>query len=111
MARLARTADAAQYPDLCQRGFTPAVTTTPGLVWEGGMDGKMYAFSARTGKVLWSYDTMRQVTGVNGAVGRGGALSGGGGAVVANGMLYVQSGYAFTPYPNDHGSVLMAFGR
>lgn len=105
------TGGAAPYPDICQRGFTPAVTTTPGLVWEGGMDGKMRAFSARSGKVLWTYDTMRQVTGVNAAVGRGGALSGGGGAVVANGMLYVQSGYAFTPYPNDHGSVLMAFGR
>lgn len=105
------TGGAAAYPDICQRGFTPAVTTTPGLVWEGGMDGKMRAYSARTGSVLWTYDTMRQVTGVNGAVGRGGALAGGGGAVVANGMLYVQSGYAFTPYPNDKGSVLLAFGR
>ncbi|HEY3681929.1 MAG TPA: PQQ-binding-like beta-propeller repeat protein [Streptosporangiaceae bacterium] len=105
------TGGAAAYPKVCQRGYTPAVTSTPGVVWEGGMDGKMRAYSARTGKVLWAYDTMRDVTGVNGQVGRGGALAGGGGAVVAHGMVYVQSGYAFTPYPNDKGAVLMAFGR
>lgn len=105
------TGGAAAYPDICQRGFTPAVTSTPGLVWEGGMDGKMRAYSARTGRVLWAYDTMRDVPGVNGPTGRGGALAGGGGAVVAHGMVYVQAGYGFTPYPNDKGSVFMAFGR
>lgn len=104
------TGGAAAYPDICQRGFTPAVTTTPGIVWEGGMDGKMRAYSASTGRVLWTYDTMRDVQGVNGLPARGGALSGGGGAVVANGLMYVQSGYAFTPYPNDRGSALMVFG-
>jgi polyvinyl alcohol dehydrogenase (cytochrome) len=105
------TGGAAAYPDICQRGFTPAVTTTPGLVWEGGMDGKMRAYSASTGEVLWSYDTMRDVQGVNGLPGRGGALSGGGGAVVSHGLVYTQTGYAFTPYPNDRGSALMVFGR
>ena len=54
---------------------------------------------------------MRPVTGVNGRVGRGGAPAGGGGAVIAHGMVYVQSGNGSSPYPNDHGSVLMAFGR
>ncbi len=104
------TGGAARYPDVCALGHTPAVTTTPGLVWEGGIDGKMRAYSASTGQVLWTYDTIRDVDTVNGQVGRGGAISGGGGAVVSHGMLYVQSGYFFNPYPTDKGSVLMAFG-
>ncbi|GIH67999.1 outer membrane protein assembly factor BamB family protein [Sphaerimonospora thailandensis] len=105
------TGGAAQYPAVCQLGHGPAVTTTPGLVWLGSMDGKMRAYSARTGKVLWTYDTMTPVDGVNGLPGRGGAVSGAGGAVVSHGMLFVQSGYMFTPYPNPgRGSVLLAFG-
>jgi polyvinyl alcohol dehydrogenase (cytochrome) len=104
------TGGAAAFPDICQRGFTPAVTTTPGLVWEGGIDGKMRAFSARTGAVLWTYDTMQDVQGVNGLPGRGGALSGGGGAVVSHGLVFTQTGYAFSPYPSDRGSALMVFG-
>lgn len=104
------TGGAAEHPDICQLGHTPAPTSTPGLVWEGSMDGKMRAYSARTGEVLWTYDTIRDVEGVNGLTGRGGALAGAGGAVVSDGMLYVQSGYDFTPYPSDKGSLLMAFG-
>ncbi|TDD92911.1 hypothetical protein E1293_00090 [Actinomadura darangshiensis] len=104
------TGGAAQYPDVCALGHTPAVTTTPGLVWEGGIDGKMRAYSASTGQVLWTFDTIRDFGTVNGEAGRGGAISGGGGAVVSHGMLYIQSGYFFNPYPTDKGSVLMAFG-
>ncbi|MFF0573912.1 outer membrane protein assembly factor BamB family protein [Streptosporangium saharense] len=105
------TGGAAQYPAVCQLGHGPAVTTTPGLVWLGSMDGKMRAYSARTGEVLWTYDTITEVQGVNGLPGRGGAVSGAGGAVVSHGMVYIHSGYMFTPYPNpDHGSVLLAFG-
>ncbi|MDF5751628.1 PQQ-binding-like beta-propeller repeat protein [Spongiactinospora sp. TRM90649] len=104
------TGGAAQFPNVCRLGHTPAVTTTPGLVWEGSTDGKMRAYSARTGEVLWTYDTMQDVQGVNGLTGRGGAVSGGGGAVVARGMVYVQSGYFFNPYPNPNGSVFLAFG-
>lgn len=93
----------------CVPGFTPAVTSSPGLVFEGNADGKMYAFSSATGDVLWSYDTVQQFQGVNGAPGHGESLSGLGGAVVANGMVYVQSGY----YPlsaSSEGTVLLAFG-
>ncbi|MFF4411385.1 PQQ-binding-like beta-propeller repeat protein [Streptosporangium sp. NPDC001559] len=105
------TGGAAQYPNVCQLGHGPAVTTTPGLVWLGSMDGKMRAYSSRTGEVLWTHDTITEVQGVNGLPGRGGAVSGAGGAVVSHGMVYVNSGYMFTPYPNpDHGSVLLAFG-
>jgi polyvinyl alcohol dehydrogenase (cytochrome) len=79
------------------------------VVWEGSNDGKMRAYSSKTGKVLWEYDTIRDFAGVNGLTGHGSAVSAGGGAVVANGMMYVQSGYP-PFYPSGHGNVLLAFG-
>ncbi|MEV0679045.1 PQQ-binding-like beta-propeller repeat protein [Actinosynnema sp. NPDC050436] len=103
------TGGAAQFPQVCQRSHTPAVTTSPGLVYEGSVDGKMRIYDSTTGKVRWEYDTIRDFQGVNGLTGRGSAISGNGGAVVADGMLYVQSGY-WPSYPSDHGNVLLAFG-
>ncbi|MGH3620765.1 MAG: PQQ-binding-like beta-propeller repeat protein [Sciscionella sp.] len=101
------TGGAAQYPDACVLAHTPAVSSSPGVVYEGSTDGKMRAYSARTGRVLWTYDTIRDYQGVNGLPGRGSQLSGGGGAVVSHGMLYVQAGYG--GYPSDKGPVLLAF--
>jgi hypothetical protein len=63
--------------------------------------GSQRAYSAATGKVLWSYDTMRDVEGVNGLPGRGGALSGGGGAVVSHGLLYTQRPATPSPFLNS----------
>ncbi|HEX4702315.1 MAG TPA: PQQ-binding-like beta-propeller repeat protein [Pseudonocardiaceae bacterium] len=101
---------ASAYPSLCQLALTPAVTSSPGVVYEGSADGKFRVFSADTGQVLWEYDTVRDFAAVNGP-GRGSAMSGNGGAVVANGMVYVQSGYyPFYPSSPDKGYVLLAFG-
>ncbi|MGW5644434.1 outer membrane protein assembly factor BamB family protein [Saccharopolyspora sp. NPDC003752] len=99
---------AAAYPDQCVLAHTPAVTSSPGLVYEGSTDGKMRVYAAGTGEVLWEYDTVRDFVGANGLIGRGGSVSGNGGAVVANGTLYVQAGY-YPMYPSDHGNVLLAF--
>ncbi|GGL00844.1 outer membrane protein assembly factor BamB family protein [Mangrovihabitans endophyticus] len=103
------TGGAAAFPEVCTLAHTPAVTTTPGVVYEGSNDGKMRAYSARTGAILWTYDTIREFAGVNGRTGYGSALSGSGGAVVAHGMLYVQAGY-YPFYPSEYGNVLLAFG-
>jgi polyvinyl alcohol dehydrogenase (cytochrome) len=103
------TGGAAAFPEVCALAHTPAVTTSPGLVYEGSNDGKMRVYSSRTGAVLWEFDTIREFAGVNGRTGFGNAISGNGGAVVAHGMLYVQAGY-WPAYPSDHGNVLLAFG-
>ena len=58
--------------------------------------------------MLWEFDTLREFAGVNGLTGFGSAISGNGGAVVSNGMLYVQAGY-YPFYPSEHGNVLLAF--
>jgi polyvinyl alcohol dehydrogenase (cytochrome) len=94
----------------CGLGFTPAVTTTPGLVFEGNMDGKLYAFSSTTGELLWQYDTVHEFAGVNGPPGHGQSISGLGGAVVADGMVYVESGYYPIFASPTEGTVLLAFG-
>jgi len=102
------TGGASRYPQLCELALTPAVSATPDLVYEGSADGKLRIFSAATGALRWQFDTVRDFAGVNGVPGRGSALSGNGGAVVSNGMLYVQSGY-YPFYPTDRGYVLLAF--
>jgi polyvinyl alcohol dehydrogenase (cytochrome) len=99
---------AATKPDQCNLSHISAVTSTPGLVYEGSADGKMRIYGARDGAILWHYDTVRQYKGVNGETGSGGSIAGNGGAVVSNGMLYVQSGYySWCGIP---GRVLLAFG-
>lgn len=94
----------------CTRSHGVPVSSSPGVVFLGAGDGKLRAYSASTGAVLWTYDTVQDVRGVNGLVGRGGVIAGtGGGAVVAGGMVYVHSGY-LPAFANPHGHVLLAFG-
>ena len=102
------TGGAATHSDACHLGHMSAVTATPGLVYEGSMDGKMRIYRAEDGEILWQYDTVREFTGVNHATGPGGAIAGHGGAVVAHGMLYVESGYY--SWFGMTGRVLLAFG-
>ncbi|GLZ42046.1 PQQ-binding-like beta-propeller repeat protein [Actinokineospora sp. NBRC 105648] len=102
------TGGAAAFPANCTPAYLSAVTSTPGLVYEGATDGKMRIFRSTDGQQVWEYDTVRPYTGVNGPTASGGSISGNGGTVVANGMMYVQSGYySFYGIP---GRVLLAFG-
>jgi polyvinyl alcohol dehydrogenase (cytochrome) len=102
------TGGAVSRGDACHLAHMSAVTATPGLVYEGSMDGKMRIYRAEDGEILWQYDTVREFTGVNHVTGPGGAIAGHGGAVVAHGMLYVQSGYY--SWFGMTGRVLLAFG-
>jgi polyvinyl alcohol dehydrogenase (cytochrome) len=92
--------------EFCDPGILAAITSIPGAVFAGHMDGMVRAYAADTGKVLWEFDTLPQVTSVSGATAHGGSI-GGGGPVVANGMLYVNSGYGL--YFHLPGNVLLAF--
>ncbi|MFL6121446.1 PQQ-binding-like beta-propeller repeat protein [Actinophytocola sp.] len=104
------TGGAAQYPDLCALANPAAASSSPGLVWEGGVDGKFRAYDSATGRVRWTFDAVRTFTGVNGVEGMGSGFAGtGSGAVIAHGMVYVQAGY-YPEYSTDQGHVLLAFG-
>ncbi|WP_378740841.1 PQQ-binding-like beta-propeller repeat protein [Nocardia brasiliensis] len=94
---------------LCQLAMPNAVSSTPGMVYEGSLDGKMRVFSADTGAILWEYNTARTFKTVNGVPGVGGGINGHG-AVVANGMLFTNSGYGRQITTGMPGNVLLAFG-
>lgn len=91
----------------CDPGISAAATAIPGAVIAGHMDGHIRIYSAATGKVLWDYTTLREFNTVSGEVAQGGSMSGSG-ATVANGMLYMNSGYGI--YEHMPGNVLLAFG-
>ena len=69
-------------------------------------DGHFRAYAAKDGHVLWDFDTFRSFETVNKVVARGGGIDGPG-ATVVDGMVYVNSGYAFTG--GGPGNVLLAF--
>ncbi len=87
-------------------GETAAITAIPGVVFSGGWDGKLRAFSSSDGHLLWEYNMVREYQTVNHMPGVGGSM-GAPGPTVAGGMLFAGSGYVFgagTP-----GNVLLAF--
>jgi polyvinyl alcohol dehydrogenase (cytochrome) len=91
----------------CSAAQSAALTVIPGVVFSGSFDGALRAYSTDNGAVLWSFDTNRSFTAVNGVPAIGASI-GGPGPAVAGGMLFVNSGYgAFQGRP---GNVLLAFG-
>src|SRR6185437_5964448 len=52
--------------DNCSPGQSQAVTGIPGAVFSGSLDGHLRAYSTATGKIVWDYDTMRELQTVNG---------------------------------------------
>jgi polyvinyl alcohol dehydrogenase (cytochrome) len=91
----------------CSPAQPGAVTAIPGAVLSGSVDGYLRAFSTDDGRLLWEVDTVKPYQTVNGAPGMGGSLDGAG-AIVAGGMVFVNSGY-----PRNGGmpgNVLLAFG-
>jgi polyvinyl alcohol dehydrogenase (cytochrome) len=90
----------------CYPGISAAVSSSPGLVFAGGMDGMLRAVDASNGKILWEEDTYKPYTTVNGIEGIGGSIEADG-PVIANGQLYVTSGY--DKWAEMPGNVLLVF--
>ena len=80
----------------CVPGIGAAITVTGNLVIAGGTDGWLRIHDARTGAVLWRYDTAAPVTAVGGATAKGGAMFGGVGPQAYRGALIMPSGNSFT---------------
>jgi polyvinyl alcohol dehydrogenase (cytochrome) len=90
----------------CDPGVSSAVSAIPGLVFAGHLDGRLRAYDASNGKVLWSVDTTTEVRTITGAMARGGSMSGPG-AAISNGHVVVNSGYGL--YYHSPGNLLMVF--
>jgi polyvinyl alcohol dehydrogenase (cytochrome) len=83
-----------------------AATAIPGVMFVGGMDGRLRALATADGHELWSFDTTGSFDTVNKVPAHGGGM-GSAGPTVAGGMVFVGSGYAVTG--NRSGNVLLAF--
>ena len=90
----------------CYPGISAAVSSSPGLVFAGGMDGMLRAVDANNGEVLWEQNTYQPYTTVNGVDGKGGSIEADG-PVIANGQVYITSGY--DKWAEMPGNVLLVF--
>jgi len=77
----------------CLPGFSQAATAVPGAVFSGALDGRLRAYAAADGRILWDYDTTAPVDTVNGVKAAPGGSLDMGGPTVAGGMVFVHSGY------------------
>ncbi len=89
-------------------GQDAAISSIPGYIVSGGWDGVLRVLSTADGKVVWSFDMMRDFKTVNGVAAKGGSM-GSAGPTVAGGMVFAGAGY---PGVQDGvgGNVLLAFG-
>lgn len=93
--------------EYCGPAQSQAVSAIPGVVFSGSMDGHLRAYAAATGAIIWDFDTGgAPVATLGGRTAQGGVLDGAG-PTVADGMVYVHSGYAGRSGPD--GTVLLAF--
>jgi polyvinyl alcohol dehydrogenase (cytochrome) len=83
-----------------------ALTAIPGVVFSGSLNGRLRAYSTKSGEILWEFDTIRDFDTVNKVPAKGGAFDGGG-AAVAHGMVVINSGFGFGGA--KPGNVLLAF--
>jgi polyvinyl alcohol dehydrogenase (cytochrome) len=90
----------------CNTAQPAAVSSIPGVIFSGSLDGHFRAYDSTNGKVLLDVNTTDEYDTVNDVPARGGSINGPG-ATVAGGMVFVNSGYStigFMP-----GNVLLAF--
>lgn len=77
----------------CNNAQSAAASLIPGVVFSGASDGHLRAYATADGKIIWDFDTAGQPwDAVNGKQAKGGTIDGGG-ATIANGIVYVNSGY------------------
>jgi len=91
----------------CDSGISAAITSIPGAVFAGHMDGRLRAYDSATGKVLWDVDTTQEWKTVSGEVARGGSFGGGAGPMIVHGKVFAASGYGL--YFHMPGNVLLVF--
>jgi len=95
-----------QYQCSFYYGLSSAATATPELAFSAGLDGRIRAYDIENGEILWQAETAIPFDATNGIKGHGGAIDVPG-QVLADGWLYVMSGYSmFGQLP---GNMLLAY--
>jgi polyvinyl alcohol dehydrogenase (cytochrome) len=89
----------------CSAAQPAPVTAIPGVVFLGSWDGHLRAYDAKSGAIVWDFDTAHEFDTVNNVKARGGSINAMG-PVVVGGMVYMPSGYSGNGMA---GNVLLAF--
>jgi polyvinyl alcohol dehydrogenase (cytochrome) len=97
--------DCAAIPG-CSPAQPAPVTVIPGVAFLGSWDGHIRAYETKAGEIIWDFNTVQEFQTVDGVKAHGGSINSMA-PVVADGMLYITSGYSGTALP---GNVLLAFG-
>jgi polyvinyl alcohol dehydrogenase (cytochrome) len=92
----------------CNSAQSAAISSIPGVVFSGSVDGHLRAFLSKTGEIVWDFNTARDYETVNGVPGKGGSLDSAG-PVIVNGMVFTNSGYGM--WQGLPGNVLLAFTK
>ena len=89
-------------------GLSAAPLVVDTALVTGSLDGKVRVFDTATGRVLWTYDTVRDYPSrvAGGVAGRGGSIDAQS-IAAGDGMLFVGSGYGM--FNQQAGNVLIAF--
>lgn len=91
----------------CSNAQSAAASLIPGVVFSGASDGHLRGYATKDGKIIWDFDTAGQpYEAVNGKQAKGGTIDSGG-ATIANGILYINSGYG--RILGMSGNALLAF--
>ncbi len=97
-------------PQRCTVAQSAPVTAIPGVAFSGAIDGHLRAYDAKTGAIVWDFDTAGAaydtVNGIKGA--KGGALDATG-PVVVGGMVFQHSGYPGVMMGPGGRNLLIAF--
>jgi polyvinyl alcohol dehydrogenase (cytochrome) len=86
--------------------FSAAISVIPGVLFAGGVDAHLRAYSTKDGTVLWDFDAQKPFDTVNGVQAKGGSFDAGG-PVIAGGMVFTGSGYG--QWGGFPGNVVLAF--
>lgn len=93
----------------CMNGISAPPTAAASLVFAGDMNGRLRAYDADSGRILWEIDTAAKAPPtVNGLQLPGGGVDGPG-PVVSEGRLFVMSGYQGS-LGGPATSLLLVFG-
>lgn len=91
----------------CYNSQSAANAVMPGIVFSGTSDGHLRGYATKDGAIIWDFDTAATTyDAINGMKAKGGTLDGGG-PIIANGILYTNSGYG--RLIGQPGNVLLAF--
>lgn len=86
--------------------LSAAPAVIDGAVVSAALNGALYVNDAKTGKLLWSFETAKDYQGINGVAGKGGAIDSNS-ITAMNGLLLVNSGYGM--FGQQGGNMLLAF--